>query len=30
VIKGISFHMVKFHEQFDLWKKLQDGKTKCK
>ncbi|CAB3384422.1 Hypothetical predicted protein [Cloeon dipterum] len=30
VIKGISFHMVKYHEQFDLWKKLQDGKTKCK
>jgi hypothetical protein len=22
--------MVKFHEQFDLWKKLLDGKTKCK
>jgi hypothetical protein len=30
VIKGISFHMVKFHEQFDLWKKLQDGKATCK
>lgn len=28
--KGISIHMVKFHEQFDLWKKLLDGKTKCK
>lgn len=28
--KGISVHMVKFHEQFDLWKKLLDGKTKCK
>lgn len=28
--KGISVHMVKIHEQFDLWKKLLDGKTKCK
>lgn len=28
--KGISIHMVKFHEQFDLWKKLLDGKSKCK
>lgn len=28
--KGISIHMVKFHEQFDLWKKLLDRKTKCK
>ena len=28
--KGISVHMVKFDEQFDLWKKLLDGKTKCK
>lgn len=30
VQKAISIHMVKFHEQFDLWKKLLDGKTKCK
>lgn len=28
--KGISIHMVKYHEQFDLWKKLLDGRTKCK
>ena len=28
--KGISIHMVKYSEQFDLWKKLNDGKTKCK
>ncbi|XP_069693753.1 beta-1,3-galactosyltransferase 5-like [Periplaneta americana] len=28
--KGISIHMVKYHEQFDLWKKLLDGKSKCK
>lgn len=28
--KGISVHMVKFDEQFDLWKKLLDGKTTCK
>ncbi|XP_063219760.1 beta-1,3-galactosyltransferase 5-like isoform X2 [Bacillus rossius redtenbacheri] len=28
--KGISIHMVKFHEQFDLWKKLLDGRMKCK
>ncbi|XP_013186702.1 beta-1,3-galactosyltransferase 5 [Amyelois transitella] len=27
--RGISVHMVKYHEQFDLWKKLQDGMTKC-
>lgn len=27
---GISVHMVKFDEQFDLWKKLLDGKTICK
>jgi hypothetical protein len=27
---GISIHKVKFDEQFNLWKKLQDGKTKCK
>nr|CAD7449862.1 unnamed protein product [Timema bartmani] len=30
VQKGISIHMVKYHEQFDLWKKLLDGKSKCK
>jgi len=28
--KGISIHMVKYDEQYDLWKKLLDGKTKCK
>lgn len=28
--KAISIHMVKYNEQFDLWKKLLDGKTKCK
>lgn len=28
--KGISIHMIKFHEQFDLWKKLLDGRSKCK
>lgn len=28
--KGISVHMVKFDEQFDLWKKLLDKKTTCK
>ncbi|KAK7868726.1 hypothetical protein R5R35_002530 [Gryllus longicercus] len=27
--KGISIHMIKYHEQFDLWKKLLDGKSKC-
>uniref|UniRef100_A0ABD2W8T5 Hexosyltransferase n=1 Tax=Trichogramma kaykai TaxID=54128 RepID=A0ABD2W8T5_9HYME len=30
VQRGISIHMVKYGEQFDLWKKLLDGKTKCK
>lgn len=30
VQRGISIHMVKYSEQFDLWKKLLDGKTKCK
>lgn len=30
VQRAISIHMVKFSEQFDLWKKLLDGKTKCK
>ncbi|PSN56197.1 hypothetical protein C0J52_01427 [Blattella germanica] len=28
--KGISIHMVKPPEQYDLWKKLLDGKSKCK
>ncbi|XP_032677333.1 beta-1,3-galactosyltransferase 5-like [Odontomachus brunneus] len=28
--RGISIHMVKYSEQFDLWKKLLDGKSKCK
>ncbi|KAG8230764.1 hypothetical protein J437_LFUL008846 [Ladona fulva] len=28
--KGISIHKVKFPEQFDLWKKLLDGRTACK
>lgn len=27
--KSISIHMVKYHEQFDLWKKLLDGRQKC-
>ncbi|XP_050530851.1 uncharacterized protein LOC126899741 [Daktulosphaira vitifoliae] len=26
----ISIHMVKYHEQFDLWRRLMDGRTKCK
>lgn len=30
VQRGISIHMVKYSEQFDLWKKLLDGKSKCK
>lgn len=30
VQRGISIHMVKYSEQFDLWKKLFDGKSKCK
>ncbi|XP_018325600.1 beta-1,3-galactosyltransferase 5 [Agrilus planipennis] len=30
VQRGISIHMVKGFEQFDLWKKLLDGHTKCK
>ncbi|XP_034189218.1 beta-1,3-galactosyltransferase 5 isoform X1 [Osmia lignaria lignaria] len=30
VQRGISIHMVKYVEQFDLWKKLLDGKSKCK
>lgn len=30
VQRAISIHMVKFSEQFDLWKKLLDGKAKCK
>ncbi|GJQ80342.1 hypothetical protein Trydic_g257 [Trypoxylus dichotomus] len=27
--KGISIHMIKGPEQYDLWKKLLDGLTKC-
>lgn len=30
VQKGISIHMVKGPEQYDLWKKLLDGLSKCK
>ncbi|KAK5639224.1 hypothetical protein RI129_011716 [Pyrocoelia pectoralis] len=30
VQRGISIHMVKGSEQFDLWKKLLDGHAKCK
>ncbi|KAF2882306.1 hypothetical protein ILUMI_23871 [Ignelater luminosus] len=30
VQRGISIHMVKGDEQFDLWKKLLDGHAKCK
>jgi len=30
VQKGISIHMVKGAEQFDLWKKQLDGLSKCK
>lgn len=26
----ISVHMVKYFEQFDLWRRLMDGRTKCK
>jgi len=26
----ISMHMVAYHEQFELWKKILDGRTKCK
>lgn len=26
----ISLHMVKFFEQFELWRRLMDGRTKCK
>lgn len=29
VQKSISIHMVRYSEQFDLWKKLLDGRTKC-
>ncbi|XP_046425582.1 beta-1,3-galactosyltransferase 5-like [Neodiprion fabricii] len=28
--RSVSIHMVKYSEQFDLWKKLLDGKSKCK
>ncbi|XP_015112322.1 beta-1,3-galactosyltransferase 1 isoform X2 [Diachasma alloeum] len=30
VQRSISIHMVKYGEQFDLWKKLMDRKIKCK
>ncbi|XP_043471925.1 beta-1,3-galactosyltransferase 5-like [Leptopilina heterotoma] len=30
VQKGISIHKVRYGEQFDLWKKLLDGKSNCK
>ncbi|CAG9568486.1 unnamed protein product [Danaus chrysippus] len=30
VQRGIAIHMVQYHEQFDLWRKLLDGKTKCR
>lgn len=26
----ISIHMIKYFEQFDLWRRLMDGRTKCK
>ncbi|KAG7312625.1 hypothetical protein JYU34_000942 [Plutella xylostella] len=29
VQKRISIHMVRYHKQFDLWRKLLDGTTKC-
>ncbi|XP_053620050.1 beta-1,3-galactosyltransferase 5-like [Plodia interpunctella] len=29
VQRGVSVHMVRYHEQFDLWRKLLDGKMKC-
>lgn len=29
LMRGISVHMVRYHEQFDLWRKLLDGKAKC-
>lgn len=29
VQRGVAIHMVRYHEQFDLWRKLLDGKTKC-
>lgn len=28
--KGFSIHEVEFHEQFDIWKKLLDGRSECK
>jgi len=28
--KLISMHMVAYHEQFELWKRILDGRTKCK
>lgn len=29
VQKGVSIHMVRVSEQYDLWKKMLDGRTKC-
>lgn len=29
VQKGVSIHMVRVSEQYDLWKKLLDGRSKC-
>ncbi|KAI5631781.1 galactosyltransferase domain-containing protein [Phthorimaea operculella] len=29
VQRGISIHMVRYHEQFDLWRKLLDHTAKC-
>ncbi|XP_043244310.1 beta-1,3-galactosyltransferase 5-like isoform X2 [Amphibalanus amphitrite] len=26
---SVSVHMVKFEEQFDIWKRIQDGRTRC-
>ena len=30
LIQTISIHMVKYEEQFDIYKRIMDGKTKCK
>lgn len=29
VQRGFAIHMVRYHEQFDLWRKLLDGRSKC-
>lgn len=29
VQRGFAIHMVRYHEQFDLWRKLLDGRAKC-